>query len=472
MSPSSPPEQYRYQQDQPDLICRIPDSIREQGNILLNQSAELYGMGSVLKEYAGLRDWEGPVPFGIEHFVPYEADRVMEWELDLGFDTYLTTTAGRARVYRQAGLARAQPAGFGLGYALENFRRRHGPLPPTVDRQGTIVFPHKSSIDREREFDYRSLLSELVSLPDSFHPLRVCLYWKDYLRGDHRPFEEEGFPVVSCGYWTDPEFLYRFIDLCGRSRYAVANAIGSSFPLSVLCGCRFLYLDTGGFRETRGDQSRTFESDPTLRFPGAAAALATARFPPDPARESEQRRLAEGLTGIRHLRSRRQIRRLFHRERRRLRRRRRGNGIRFDGEAPVEWSTLRSWEAEGIEPDGWAHSRVALTVPTGRAPSRLELEWEFPSWSGFECFEIRVEQPSPLATRLEASAGRIRLRIPLPRGRGHARIVLGLGPKFSLPGEDRVTCGRLLGWECLLPDPEIGAPELIPPLVGGQGTHL
>jgi hypothetical protein len=88
-----------------------------------------------------------------------------------------------------------------------------------------------------------ALAEKLLRLPAEYQPVTVCVYWRDFNLGHHRPFEERGMRVVSAGHMFDPDFLFRFYHLCSLHRYASSNALGSHLFYSVKAGCSFFYLE-------------------------------------------------------------------------------------------------------------------------------------------------------------------------------------------------------------------------------------
>ncbi|MEZ0277192.1 MAG: hypothetical protein ACAH88_19935, partial [Roseimicrobium sp.] len=322
--------------------------------------------------------------------------------------------------------------------------KAHGALRQPHARRGTLVFPHKSdAVVRDRIFDHGPMIRWMDALPEEYHPLYVCLYWKDYDKGDGKPFEEAGYPVLSCGHWMHDDFLMRFVEMCGQFRFVAANSFSSTFPLGALCGCHFIYVETGGHIEQYLDGKTVIHaSDPTRDTVYGKAALPITTFPPVESDRPKQLALARAMSGYKHVRNRWRIWWLLRAEARHLASLR-GDGLDF-ADGKVAWKDVRPWYCQGIELDGWMHSHVSLIAPGSRGATVLVLDLEFPAWGGVSTQHLTVHAPGLKALKVKMKAGRQSLRVPLPRKRGEARVSLEFAHQFPLPGEVRTACARLL----------------------------
>ncbi|MGH8177405.1 MAG: hypothetical protein ACREV5_14180, partial [Steroidobacter sp.] len=108
--------------------------------------------------------------------------------------------------------------------------------------QGTLFFPSHSThwVTAVSEFD--ALADRLAALPERFHPISVCVYWRDFLLGHHDAFVRRGFRIVSAGHMYDSNFLFRLYYLCRLHRYAASNELGSHLFYTVKAGCSYFHL--------------------------------------------------------------------------------------------------------------------------------------------------------------------------------------------------------------------------------------
>lgn len=253
-----------------------------------------YGNDLVLKRYAGL-DPEVPLKVVVPHGIVFDRSYVWEYERLAPLPAVLAYSGERAHAYARA--TRKRPIRAAVPFAY--LPRLLGETPPG-ERAGTLFFPGHSSHRATAQSDFTGMADALERLPAQYGPVTVCLYWRDYELGRHRPFQERGLRVVSAGHIYDPAFLFRLFHLCQCHRYAASNHVGSSLLYSVLAGCRFFMLH--GFGVTYTGSPEHLASD--LSEPGdLAAELARAFAVPEPGITPRQRQLATEVCGLDHLRS-------------------------------------------------------------------------------------------------------------------------------------------------------------------------
>ncbi|MCE9519627.1 MAG: hypothetical protein K8R87_08760 [Verrucomicrobia bacterium] len=320
---------------------------------------EFHGNAATLKRFAGL-PLDDPLPLAIEHAIPYDLKKPYDYDLNCALPTFLAVHEESARIYRSGGMEYVEPIGFVQLYALDVFQRLH-PNETERARRGTIVFPDKSTLLMDTDFDRAAFAQRLMELPEEFQPVVVCLYWRDFVRGRHRPFEEAGLPVVSAGHLRDPDFPLRLHDLCRRFRYSCANDLAGSFVASVLSGCHFFHLPTTGLTQQKYGVTSHFECDPTLMQPHKAACIAASPFPPQS--PDEQRDLVKQHAGTRLKKTPDQLREIVDEARQRLRRGLAPCAITLDQATSAEsLRMLHRMLPVGIDRDGWARKRCRLRI--------------------------------------------------------------------------------------------------------------
>lgn len=165
-------------------------------------------------------------------------------------------------------------------------------------RRGTLFFPAHSTRFTSVDAEYDAMADVLAALPAEWHPVRVCCYYMDVLRGRHRPFVERGIPVVSAGHMYDPAFLFRLWHLLSMHEHAASNSHGSHTPYAIAAGCSYTYMPVGEITVTC---ERGYEDWWEGPRPDYAALLAQV-FPPHTRRpHSAVAALADDLLGIRRI---------------------------------------------------------------------------------------------------------------------------------------------------------------------------
>lgn len=433
------PDRFCFEQDRLAELCR-PRTARPREYVATNG---LFGFDRLLKEYAGLPADE-PLPWGMEHFLSFGDPAVFAGDRDCRLPCHLAATEEQAELLRRAGRPRVESVGSAYFYMRAALDRRFPDLPAVGERRGTLVFPDKSTTHKDLDFDRAAYAAKLAALPSAFHPIAVSIFWKDFDRGAHRPFEEAGLRVVTSGHPYDPLFLFRQYDLCRRFRYACSNKLATSFCLAVLAGCRWFHFPGGPARvQRKGKRAELFADDPTHRLPGKQACLAASPFPFDMSEKGEeeslvvQRSLARRYAGEECVRTPQELRELREECRAELSR----------GKAPSIhyvkslWKWRRTprdlsarWLLAGVDSDGWSDGRTRLTLPAADPPSGAELTFFTPRTP------VRAKKGAAWTIRLDDGPafpwrprdGRFTLRLPAPAA-GRTRPVEIVVGEEALP---------------------------------------
>ncbi|MDX2227182.1 MAG: glycosyltransferase family 2 protein [Verrucomicrobiae bacterium] len=394
---------------------------------------EFHGNAWIFKQYANLPG-DAPLPFGIEHAIPYDLQEAYTYDLNSGLPMFLAVHDRSARLYRRKGMT-VYPVGFSHLYAMDLFTGRHPTPAHSPPRSGTLVFPDKSTLLMNTDFDRESFVRRLLDLPGEYQPVVACIYWRDYIRGTHRPFEKAGIPLVSCGHLRDGLFLLRFHDLCRRFRYACANDISGSFTLSILSGCHFFHLPGGPLRQEREGRTEIHPCDPGLGKPHKAACLEASPFPPaDP---GPQRALAEQMSGLAFKQTPENIRSYHEQACRMLASR--GTGQRLRLPNPDRLGELFAFRPVGVDVDGWCRPRAVFHIPTHLQAARITFHGRVPRVDFGTPFVVRVLLNGTLIQTRRVFGRKFKVTVILPRSPGHPEHTVEFlsGREFALCHEER-----------------------------------
>jgi hypothetical protein len=428
----------RYDQTDLPRLCRARDFYATE----YHPQNHLYGLDRLLREYAGLPPGE-PLPWAMEHAISFDAPQPQPADAASALPILLAVTEAQAEILRRHVAGRVLAIGSAFFYARHLYHLRHpqeAAEVPAAERRGTLVLPDKLNVRKDLDFDRERFADELAALPAEFQPVAVSIFWKDFERGTHLPFERAGLRLVTSGHFYDPLFHLRQYDLCRQFKYACANNLSASFCVSVLAGCRFFYLPTGPLSVTSDGVRRQFDREPTLTLPGKQECINASPSPPagDGAR---QRELAARYAGRAFVRPPEFFRELFD-EGRRL--------LQAEPPPPAEFrpggrlDRQTGWLPRGIEHDGWARAECGLVIPPRPGFEGVQLNLHVPrdaAPDGQTVWTVTFDggEPQPLPVR----PGFWRLELPAGRDGRPRRVAINCGGPPQPDGEPRRRAFRL-----------------------------
>lgn len=216
-----------------------------------------YGNDLALKLHAGLPP-DRPLKAVVPHGIVFDKSYVWENERRALLPAVLAYSDERAQAYARATGKLVIRSAVPFAYV------------PTLcdsgastERSGTLFFPSHSSHRATAHADFAGMAEALTRLAAKYLPVTVCIYWRDYQLGHHRPFAERGLPVVSAGHIYDSMFLFRLFHLCRRHRYAAGNHVGSSLFYAALAGCRYFLLAGFGANYSGAHEHLTQDVSPS-----------------------------------------------------------------------------------------------------------------------------------------------------------------------------------------------------------------
>ena len=195
-----------------------------------------YGTDFVLKSYADVT-LNRPLKCVLPHGIPLHEESIWSAENQVPLPVILYYPSRLAHVYREKSGKVALRGASPFLYVSDLIG---GQTLPT--RKGTLFFLSHSSHWVTAVSEFESLAETLGALPEQFHPITVCIYWRDFNLGHHLPFVRRGLKVMSAGHIYDPHFLIRFHYLCSMHQYSCSNELGSHLFMSVKAGCAYFHL--------------------------------------------------------------------------------------------------------------------------------------------------------------------------------------------------------------------------------------
>jgi hypothetical protein len=271
-------------EDQRDLERLCAERERPRGETL-DQNA-LYGHGRILKMAAGL-PLDRPVWAVIPHGV--SLGTASSWDVGAPVPTAYSFMRDKDDALSQQG-RRALIRGAAPWVHLDEMI---GAPPP--GRRGTLFFPAHTIKGIDYDVEYDAVADALVALPAALQPVRVCVYWADFLKGQHRPFVERGLEVVSAGHNMDPLFPWRLRHLLSQHAVAASNTFATHTVYALHAGLHWLHVSTGPIRH-RAEPGR--EADYKPSSPDFVTVLESLLDVGAPVRPAAAVQLADDLLGV------------------------------------------------------------------------------------------------------------------------------------------------------------------------------
>lgn len=199
-----------------------------------------YGNDQALKAYC---DWpaDRPLKAIIPHGVVFNREYTWESERRSSLPVVLAYPGFRVPAYRKVTRKLVVPGTAPFVFVCRLMQQ--GPAPR---RTGTLFFPAHSTHGVTVQTDHHAIAGRLSGLEPKFQPVRVCMYWKDYLAGRHLPYAARGLEIVSAGHMFDPSFMFRLYHLLSMHRFATSTTEGSYIFYAVQAGCVYFHLEGFG----------------------------------------------------------------------------------------------------------------------------------------------------------------------------------------------------------------------------------
>lgn len=209
-----------------------------------------YGALPVLLDYAGLNSMTiPPVNLGVQHGYVFE---IRNWEKSKLDKRNLVWSKKLVDMYHEH---TSNPDVYAIGAAffyaksllnqeqIKEEKKRLG--------KNLLAFPMHSQGSVDTNYDPNKFLNVLAEERKRFDTVRVCMYWKDILRGTHKVFEDAGYEVVCNGHIFDLNFLRRQKTLFELADATISNGVGSHIGYSLfmnkphwLIDDEYKYVDT------------------------------------------------------------------------------------------------------------------------------------------------------------------------------------------------------------------------------------
>ncbi|MCZ2443326.1 MAG: hypothetical protein LC101_06095 [Flavobacteriales bacterium] len=215
-------------------IQELSKDIPAQSTIELHPPNDYYGIATNIKHYADF-PIDYAIKASIEHGV-YYADYYWQADIAAPLPAVFCPSVHRQQILRRVTNKPVYPIGPSIAYAegvlsidtVEKKLREEGPT--------LLVFPAHSTHWIDVNFSIDRFCTNLKKYKKDFKTIKICLYWKDVLRGSHQQYKEAGFDCVTAGHIFDPYFLNRLRSIIETSTHTMSNSIGTHVGYCVFLG--------------------------------------------------------------------------------------------------------------------------------------------------------------------------------------------------------------------------------------------
>lgn len=211
-------------------------------NTINSAESLFYGDLHALLDYSGLQLLTmPPLNLGLQHGYVFE---IRDWEKSKLNKRNIVWSRALVDMYRQY---TDNPDVYAVGAAFFYAKSLFDNNTITEEKRrlgkNLLAFPMHSQTHVDTNYDPNKFLNILLEERKRFDTVRVCMYWKDILRGSHKVFEDAGFECVCNGHLFDPNFLRRQKTLFELADATISNGVGSHIGYSLFMGKPHCLID-------------------------------------------------------------------------------------------------------------------------------------------------------------------------------------------------------------------------------------
>lgn len=214
---------------------------RPQSTVEIYPPNDFYGHATILKQYSKIPSGY-QIKASIEHGI-YFNDWAWNVDLRANLPAIFTSSKYRLKILKSKTAKALFAIGPILHYAphylnessLNNEKKRIG--------ENLLVFAGHSTHWVDCNYDIEKLCQLIKEIGKDFDTIRICLYWKDVLRGHAEYYLKEGFECVTAGHMFDPLFLPRLKSIIELATLTASNILGTHIGYCILMGKPHYYYE-------------------------------------------------------------------------------------------------------------------------------------------------------------------------------------------------------------------------------------
>ena len=207
---------------------------RELTTLEIHQPNDFYGHATILKKFVGIQA-NYQIKTAIEHGVYLKPEGwKVDWKSPL--PSMFTLSSFRFRHLKKLTGKRLHAIGPYVHYAkpflnVVDTNKQHQRFGNSL-----LVFPAHSTHWVDVEYNIHQYCKKLETIGKSFDSIRICLYWKDILKGVAKIYRLHGFECVTAGHIYDSQFLPRLKSIIESATITTSNDISTAIGYCITMG--------------------------------------------------------------------------------------------------------------------------------------------------------------------------------------------------------------------------------------------
>lgn len=200
--------------------------IQELRTVEVLKPNDFYGNAFTLKKFSGI-NLDNSIKASLEHATYFGEN--LYWDLEVNHEMPGIITQGNIRkeVLRQYTDKKVYVVGPYMFYADSFFPKERMELEKQKSGKTLTVFPMHSTTWIDIDYNVDLFIEEIERVKSRFDTVRICMYWKDIIRGTYEKYKEKGYEIVCAGHIYDKYFLPRLKSIIELSDCIMSNDVGS-----------------------------------------------------------------------------------------------------------------------------------------------------------------------------------------------------------------------------------------------------
>ena len=206
------------------------------------QPNDFYGHATILKRYVNLQE-NYQIKAAIEHGAGI-GGKIWNQDIKNPLPAIFTSSFHRSNILKTFTKKKIFVIGPKIKYAKHYLNKDELEIKKRKLGKNLLSFPAHSTHHVNTNYDIQKYCQVLRNLGKNYESVRVCLYWKDILRGLDKEYQRNGFEVLTAGHMFDPLFLPRLKSIIETATVTTSNIIGTILGYCVILNKPHLLMES------------------------------------------------------------------------------------------------------------------------------------------------------------------------------------------------------------------------------------